>query len=141
MTTRKIIKYEFLVKHYKMYNNRPPYLISRQSDFFYHKKLAIATAIKTVKESNTSKKKLLRITGYTHKDLYGIDADAHSAAGIKKGLYETLNKLLEECDSVHMTLTCADNKQVEITINKTKHNHSATPNKEVTDDHKKSDYV
>lgn len=123
MDAERSTKYEFLVKHYKMYNDRPPELVSRQSDFFYHRKLAIATAIKTVKESNSSKKKLLRITGYTHKDLYGIDAEAHSAAGIKKGLYETLNKLLEECASVHITLTWADNKQVEITINKTKHNN------------------
>lgn len=123
MDAKSGTKYEFLVKHYNMYNDRPPELISRQADFFYHRKLAIATAIKTVKESNSSKKKLLRITGYTHKDLYGIDAEAHSAAGIKKGLYETLNKLLEECASVHITLTWADNKQVEITINKTKHNN------------------
>lgn len=123
MDAERSTKYEFLVKHYKMYNDRPPELVSRQSDFFYHRKLAIATAIKTVKESNSSKKKLLRITCYTHKDLYGIDAEAHSAAGIKKGLYETLNKLLEECASVHITLTGADNKQVEITINKTKHNN------------------
>lgn len=123
MDAKRSTKYEFLVKHYKIYNDRPPELISRQSDFFYHRKLAIATALKTVKENNTSKKKPLRITGYTHKNLCGIDADAHNAAGIKKGLYETLNKLLEECDSVHITFIYTDNKQVEIKINKAKHNN------------------
>lgn len=56
MDAKRSTKYEFLVKHYKMYNDRPPYLISRQSDFFYHKKLAIATVLKTVKENNTSKR-------------------------------------------------------------------------------------
>ena len=123
MITRKVIKHEFLVEYYKQPKDGPPELISRQADFFYHRKLAIATALKTAKEINTSKKKLLRITGYNSRDLYGIDADNHSAAWIKKDLFETLNKWLEEFDYVHMTFAYADNKMVELTINKTKHNH------------------
>lgn len=123
MITRKIIKYEFLVEYYKEHKDRPPDLISRQADFCYNKEITVEIALKTAKDINSSKKKLLRVTGYNDKDLYGIDADAHSAAWVRRDIYETLNKWLEKCDYVHMTFLYADNKTVELSINKTKHNH------------------
>lgn len=123
MVTRKVIKYEFLVEYYKLTKDRPSELITRQADFCYNRELAVEIALKAVKAINTSKKKLLKITGYNSKDLYGIDADNHSTAWIKKDLFETLNKWLEEYDLVHMTFDYADNKLVDLTINKTKHSH------------------
>lgn len=123
MITRKVIMYENLVEYYKDYKDRPPELISRKADVHCSPEVAIDYALHKVKEINRSKKKLLRVTGYCYKDLYGIDADAHSAAWIRRDIYETLNKWLEKSDFVHMTFLYADNKTVEVTINKTKHNH------------------
>jgi phage-related protein len=123
MITRKVIMYETLVEYYKQYKDKSPELLSRKADVHRSPEVAIDFALHTVKEINRSKKKLLRITGYTNKDMYGIDADAHSPAWIKKDIYETLNKWLEKCDYVCMTFSYADNKIVEVIINKTKHNH------------------
>lgn len=123
MTTRKEIMYYSLVEYYKDYKDRPPELLSRTADVHRNPEAAIDIAWHRAKESNRSKKKLLRVTGYSHKDMYGIDADAHSAAWIRRDIYETLIKWLEESDYVHVTLLYADNKTVEISINKVKHNH------------------
>ena len=122
--------YETLVEYYKHYKYKSPELLSRKADVHRSSEVAIDFALHTVKEINRSKKKLLRVMGYTCKDLYIIDADAHSPAGIKKDIYETLNKWLEKYDYVRMTFTYADNKTVDVVINKTKHNHSAKRNKE-----------
>ena len=123
MNSRKAIMYDILVEYYKDYCDKPTELISRAIDFHYNLEVAINFALNMVKDINRSKKKLLRVTGSTYKDLYSIDAPAHSATGIRKDIYETLIKWLEKCDFVHMTFSYADNKLVELTINKTKHNH------------------
>lgn len=123
MITRKVIMYETLVEYYKQYKDKSPELLSRKADVHRSPEVAIDFVLHTVKEINRSKKKLLRVFGYTNKDLYIIDADAYSPAWIKQDIYETLNKWLEKYDYVCMTFTYADNKTVEVIINKTKHNH------------------
>lgn len=123
MITRKVIMYETLVEYYKHYKYKAPELLSRKADVHRSPEVAIDFALHTVKEINRSKKKLLRVMGYNSKDLYIIDADAHSPVWIKKDIYETLNKWLEKWDYVYMTFTYADNKTVRVVINKTKHNH------------------
>ena len=123
MITRKVIMYETLVEYYKHYKHKSPELLSRKADVQRSPELAIDYALHTVKEINRSKKKLLRVTGYTCKDLYIIDANTCSPAWIKKDVYETLNKWLEKFDYVRMTFTYADNKAVWVIIEKTKHNH------------------
>ena len=123
MITRKVIMYETLVEYYKHYKYKSPELLSRKADVHRSPGVAIDFALHTVKEINSSKKKLLRVMGYTCKDSYIIDAAAHSPAWIKQDIYETLNKWLEKYDYVRMTFTYADNKTVWVIINKTKHNH------------------
>ena len=126
MITRKIIKYEILVEYYKAYGRLPLELIARKTDFCYNLETAVELALKTVKVINSSKKRLIKVAGYNDKHFCKGELEIFSGPQIRKDIQEALNKQLEESDFAHMTLTYADNKQVEITINKTKHNHHYT---------------
>lgn len=123
MITRKIIRYEILVEYYKACGCRPGELIDRKTDFCYNKDYTVELALKTVSAINSSKKRLIKVAGYNDKHFCKGELEIFSAAQIRKDAQEALNKLLEESDCAHMTFIYADNKIVELTINKTKHNH------------------
>lgn len=123
MTTRKAIMYDILVEYYKNYSNKPPELISRTTDCHYNLEVAIVFALHAVRCINRSKKKLLLVIGCNEKEQYSLKAEDFSAAQRRKDIQKALNNLLEESDSVVMAFKYADNKIVELTINKTKHNN------------------
>lgn len=123
MKTRKLITYDILVACYKNHNNKPKELLSRMADLSGIAKMAILLALNMVKTINRSKKKLLSVAGCNYKEYFSLKVEDFSGAQRKKEIQKTLTKLLEESDAVIMTFSYADNKTVELTINKTKHNH------------------
>lgn len=123
MITRKIIRYEILVEYYKAYGNLPLELIDRKTDFCYNKDYTVELALKIVKAINSSKKRLIRVAGYNDKHFCKGELEIFSSPQIRKDVQKELNKDLEESDCVHMSFIYADNKIVNLTINKTKHNH------------------
>lgn len=123
MITRRIIKYEILVEYHKSYGNLPIELIARKTDFCYSLEAAVETAMRICKEINTSKKKLIRAAGYDDNQGSRGELKIFCGRQIRKDAQEALNKGLEESDCVHMTFNYADNKLVDLIINKTKHNH------------------
>lgn len=122
MITRKIIRYEILVEYYKAYGNLPLELIDRKTDFCYNKELTVELALKIVKAINSSKKRLIRVAGYNDKHFCKGELEIFSSPQIRKDVQKELNKGLEESDCVHMSFIYADNKIVNLTINKTRHN-------------------
>lgn len=123
MSTRKVIRYEILVEYHKAYGFLPLELIDRKTDFCYNKDYTVELALKIVKAINSSKKRLILASSYSNKHFYDGKLETFKGPQIKKDVQETLNKGLEESDCVHMTFIYADNKTVELTINKTKHKH------------------
>lgn len=124
MSTRKLIMYDILVACYKNYSNKPKELLSRMADSSGIAKMAIPLALNMVKTINRSKKKLLSVIGCSEKEYFSLKVEDFSGAQRKKEIQKTLTKLLEESDvAIIMTFSYADNKTVELTINKTKHNH------------------
>jgi predicted HAD superfamily phosphohydrolase len=130
MPTRKLIMYDILVTYYKNYSNKPKELISRSTDLTYKKEIAVVFALSMVDDINRSKKKLLSAVGCNGKEYCSLKAEDFSIAKRRKAIRKILNKLLEESDVAFMLFSYADNKTVEVVINKTKHNHSAKRNKE-----------
>lgn len=126
MITRKIIRYEILVEYYKAYGCLPLELIDRKTDFHYNKEYTVELALKTVNAINSSKKRLIKVAGYNDKHFCKGELEIFSGKQIRKDVQEALNKQLEDSDCAHMTFSYADNKIVELTINKTKHNHHYT---------------
>lgn len=123
MNSRKAIMYDILVSYYKHYSNKPKELISRTADIHYNLEVAIVFALNAVRCINRSKKKLLSVLGCNKKEYFSLKVEDFSLAQRKKEIRKALNKLLEESDFVIMTFRYADNKTVELDINKTKHNH------------------
>ena len=123
MITRKIIRYEILVEYYKAYGCLPLELIDRKTDFCYNKEYAVELALKIVKAINSSKKRLIKVAGYNDKHFCKGELEIFSGPQIRKDVQKELNKGLAESDCVHMTFSYADNKIVELTINKTRHNN------------------
>ena len=122
MITRKLIRYEILVEYYKAYGNLPLELIDRKTDFCYNKDYTVELALKIVKAINSSKKRLIRVAGYNDKHFCKGELEIFSSSQIRKDVQKELNKGLEESDCVHMSFIYADNKIVNLTINKTRHN-------------------
>lgn len=123
MTTRKAIMYDILVEYYKNYSNKPPELISRTTDCHYNLEVAIVFALHAVRCINRSKKKLLQVVGCNEKEYCSLKAEDCRVAQRRKEIQKVLNKWLDESDCVHMSFIYVDNKIVNLTINKTKHNH------------------
>lgn len=123
MSTRKLIMYDILVACYKNYSNKPKELLSRMADSSGIAKMAILLAWNMVKTINRSKKKLLSVIGCNGKEYFSLTVEDFSGAQRKKEIEKILNKWLEESDVAIMNFSYADNKTVELTINKTKHNH------------------
>ena len=122
MITRKLIRYEILVEYYKAYGNLPLELIDRKTDFCYNKDYTVELALKIVKAINSSKKRLIRVAGYNDKHFCKVELEIFSSSQIRKDVQKELNKGIEESDCVHMSFIYADNKIVNLTINKTRHN-------------------
>lgn len=123
MNTRKVIRYEILVEYHKAYGFLPLELIDRKTDFCYNKDYTVELALKIVKAINSSKKRLILASGYSNKHFYNGELETFKGPHIRKDVKETLNKRLEKSDCAHMTFIYADNKIVDLTINKTRHNH------------------
>ena len=123
MSTRKLVMYDILVACYKNYSNKPKELLSRMADSSGIAKMAILLAWNMVKNINRSKKKLLSVIGCNGKEYFSLKVEDFSGAHRKKEIEKILNKWLEESDVAIMNFSYADNKTVELTINKTKHNH------------------
>ena len=123
MLTRKLIMYDILVTYYKNYSNKPKELISRSTDLTYKKEIAVVFALSMVDDINRTKKKLLSVVGCNGKEYCSLKAEDFGTAKRRKAIRKILSKLLEESDVVFMTFSYADNKTVEVVINKTKHNH------------------
>ena len=86
-------------------------------------KMAILLAWNMVKTINRSKKKLLQVVGCNEKEHFSLKVEDFSGAQRKKEIEKILNKWLEESDVACMNFKYADNKIVELTINKTRRNH------------------
>ena len=124
MKTRKLIMYDILVACYKNHSNKPKELLLRMADFSDIAKMAISLALNMVRTINRSKKKLLSVIGCNEKEYFSLKVEDFRGAQRKKETQKTLTKLLEESDvAMIMTFSYADNKTVELIINKTKHNH------------------
>lgn len=123
MSTRKVIRYDILVEYHKAYGFLPLELIDRKADFCYNKDYTVELALKIVKAINSSKKRLILASSYSNKHSYAGKLETFNGPHIRKDVKETLNKWLEKCDYVHMTFSYADNKIVDLTINKTRHNN------------------
>lgn len=123
MATRKLIMYDILVTYYKNYSNKPKELISRSTDLTKKKEIAVVFALNMVADINRTKKKLLSVAGCNGKEYCSLKAEDFSVAKRRKAIRKILNKLLEESDVAFMTFSYADNKTVEVVINKTKHNN------------------
>ena len=124
MKTRKLIMYDILVACYKNHSNKPKELLLRMADFSDIAKMAISLALNMVRTINRSKKKLLSVIGCNEKEYFSLKVEDFIGAQRKKETQKTLTKLLEESDvAMIMTFSYADNKTVELIINKTKHNH------------------